>query len=538
MNKDFFKMLQVKFNNINEKVDFKNEKNFKILTTTAILASVAYFFFDILYFILKAKYLVYYQTCGILLFLFMLYILIKYPNSSKCYYFVQHVAFFDVITRPFVNVFFLGLSSGLQYFMLCTLSFPFFLPNRKRIYRFFLYAISTIAYIAVQIIYKKAVPFYAINIKILDLVKYLCIASTFSIIVLTSYFYIEAVKKAEDIILKKNESIANALNNLKETEKQLIMSEKMAALGQLISGIAHEINNPLGAIKASIDNITEYMQNTLEEKLPQIFKILNEDELILFFQLLKKSMENQLIISSKEKRAYKKSIASLLDEVGIENSSSIADEFADMGIYEVIEQYYPLLKNKNSTFIIQTCYEISGIIRNSRNISISVERASKIIFALKCYSYMDNCGQQIESDIIEGIETVLALYNHNIKQGIEVVRNYTEIPKIKCYPDELNQVWTNIISNALQAMEYNGVIEINVFEDKKEVVVSIVNSGPGIPEEIRKVIFEPFFTTKHQGEGTGLGLDIVKKIVIKHNGTIDVESISGKTAFIVRIPIQ
>jgi signal transduction histidine kinase len=151
---------------------------------------------------------------------------------------------------------------------------------------------------------------------------------------------------------------------------------------------------------------------------------------------------------------------------------------------------------------------------------------------------MDNCGQQIESDIIEGIETVLALYNHNIKQGIEVVRNYTEIPKIKCYPDELNQVWTNIISNALQAMEYNGVIEINVFEDKKEVVVSIVNSGPGIPEEIRKVIFEPFFTTKHQGEGTGLGLDIVKKIVIKHNGTIDVESISGKTAFIVRIPIQ
>jgi signal transduction histidine kinase len=345
---------------------------------------------------------------------------------------------------------------------------------------------------------------------------------------------IEKNKKLEQM----NEMLELQKKELIEAQNQLIQSEKMAVLGQLISGVAHEINTPLGAIKASINNITEYLQNTLEQKIPELFKNLNEDELELFFKLLKKSMENQLIISSKEKRAYKKSMALLLDEIGLENSRSIADSFTDMGIYNGIEPYFPLLKNKNSTLIIQTCYEISGIIRNSENIKIAVERASKIIFALKSYSYKDNSGEKVDASIIEGIETVLALYNHHIKQGTEIVRNYAEIPKIKCYPDELNQVWTNIISNALQAMEYKGTIEIDVYRDSENLIVKITDSGPGIPDEIKSKIFEPFFTTKPQGEGTGLGLDIINKIIMKHNGYIYVESVPGRTSFIVKLPIK
>jgi two-component system NtrC family sensor kinase len=355
----------------------------------------------------------------------------------------------------------------------------------------------------------------------------------------SAYEILQSREKAIEKNIKleqMNEILELQKKELLQAQSQMIQSEKMAALGQLISGIAHEINTPLGAVKASINNITEYMKNTLEEKLPEIFKILNEDELVLFFQLLKKSMENQLIISSKEKRAYKKSIVLLLDEIGLEDSYSIADTFVDMGIYE-IEPYFPLLKNKNSILIIQTCYEISGIMRNSENIKISVEHASKIIFTLKSYSHMDNSGKQIESDIIEGIETVLALYHHNIKKGTEIIRNYGEIPKIKCYPDELNQVWTNIISNALQAVENKGTIEIDVYSDGEKIVTKITDSGPGIPDEIKSRIFDPFFTTKPQGEGTGLGLDIIKKIIMKHNGDICMESVPGRTSFIVMIPI-
>ncbi|MGC1246890.1 MAG: ATP-binding protein, partial [Spirulinaceae cyanobacterium] len=129
------------------------------------------------------------------------------------------------------------------------------------------------------------------------------------------------------------------------------------------------------------------------------------------------------------------------------------------------------------------------------------------------------------------------LYHNQLKQGVKVQRNYTEIPSILCYPDELNQVWTNLIHNALQAMNNQGDLIIDVVEEKNQAKVSFTDTGKGIPEEIKSRIFKPFFTTKPPGEGSGLGLDIVSKIVDKHQGQITFESQPGCTTFTVCLPV-
>jgi len=181
-------------------------------------------------------------------------------------------------------------------------------------------------------------------------------------------------------------------------------------------------------------------------------------------------------------------------------------------------------------------YKISGLQKSAHNIMIATERASKVVFALKSYARYDQSGSMVQAGIIEGIETVLTLYHNQIKHSIEVFRHYTEIPAIWCYPDELNQVWTNLIHNALQAMDYHGKLEIEVCDENPLIRVSITDSGSGIPESIRDKIFLPFFTTKSQGEGSGLGLDIVKRIIDKHNGQIRFETQPGRTAFHVFLP--
>jgi signal transduction histidine kinase len=143
----------------------------------------------------------------------------------------------------------------------------------------------------------------------------------------------------------------------------------------------------------------------------------------------------------------------------------------------------------------------------------------------------------IEANIIDGLDVVLTLYHNQIKHGVEVVKKYQDVPAVRCAPDELNQVWTNLIHNALQAMKNQGQLEIAIFQQNSQVVTQITDSGPGIPDEIKGRIFEPFFTTKAAGEGSGLGLDICRRIIDNHQGKIEVESRPGKTTFSVWLPV-
>lgn len=174
---------------------------------------------------------------------------------------------------------------------------------------------------------------------------------------------------------------------------------------------------------------------------------------------------------------------------------------------------------------------------NTNTIRIAVDRVSKILYALKNFSHFDTESEKIPTSITENIETVLTIYQNQLKKGIQVTKNYGNIPKILCYPDDLIHVWTNLIYNSLQAMDFRGEITIQTYVKGEHAVVEITDTGSGIPTEILDKIFQPFFTTKLPGEGSGLGLDIVKKIVEKHEGKIEVESVPGKTTFRILLPL-
>jgi two-component system, NtrC family, sensor kinase len=335
-------------------------------------------------------------------------------------------------------------------------------------------------------------------------------------------------------LAQTNQELAMTLDRLQATQDELIQSEKMAALGQLIAGIAHEVNTPLGAIRSSVSNISKYLQEIFEE-LPKFLKELSPQEFELIIDLVLYSINSKLTISVKESRKLKRALTHQLESFEVPESDTFADTLADMKVYEGIEPFIPLLTRSDSQKILELAYNLSGLQRGSQTIETATERASKVVFALKNYARYDQNNEVMKASIAEGVDTVLTLYQNYIKQGVEVIQNYTDIPPIYCYADELNQVWTNLIHNAIQAMDNKGTLTIDITQNGAFVKVSITDSGQGIPEEIRSRIFEPFFTTKPPGEGSGLGLDIVQKIVKKHQGDIEVESVPGKTTFTVSL---
>lgn len=344
-------------------------------------------------------------------------------------------------------------------------------------------------------------------------------------------------QQAESALRLKNQELANTLQELKLTQQELIQSEKMAALGQLIAGIAHEVNTPLGAIRSSVGNIADFLAKNLSH-LPEFFQQLSPERYSDFLALLEKATQQITPLSSKEKRQFRRVLVRQLELRDIARADTIADTLVDLGVYGEIESLLPLLHDPDSLKILNTLYQLASLQRSTATIMTATDRAAKVVYALRNYARYDQSGEKVQANLIEGIETVLTLYHNQMKQGVEVIRNYdTGLTPMLCYPDELNQVWTNLIHNAVQAMEMRGTLRIDVKEQDGSVRVSITDTGQGIPPKIIPRIFEPFFTTKPPGEGSGLGLNIVKKIVEKHQGKIDVESRPGKTTFTVSLPI-
>jgi two-component system, NtrC family, sensor kinase len=346
-----------------------------------------------------------------------------------------------------------------------------------------------------------------------------------------------SIRILQKSLQEKNQNLQNTLEELKATQTQLIQSEKMAALGHLIAGIAHEINTPLGAIRSSINNIQDFFQHELERS-PQFFQNLSSLEKKQIITLLKQANSQQNTLSTREKRQIKKNLITQLNQEAIADIDNIADVIVDLGLSESLSIIIPLLKTDVGNEIFNQIYYFFSLQKSANTIEIATNKAAKIVFALKTHARHDSTETKSYADLIQGIETVLTLYQNQIKYGVEIIKNYQPLPQILCYPDELNQVWTNLIHNALQAMNYQGELIIDTSCNQAEIEIKITDNGKGISEDILPKIFQPFFTTKPPGEGSGLGLDIVKKIIDKHQATITVSSIPGQTSFTVSLPIN
>lgn len=340
----------------------------------------------------------------------------------------------------------------------------------------------------------------------------------------------------EQRVLERTQELTQALERLKAAQENVIQAEKMAALGQLVAGIAHEINTPMGAIRASIGSLITASERSLQQ-LPPLFRTLSDEQLSNFHQLLEATRQNRELLVSREERQARRRLAAELSEQGLPEAESLAMTLVTMGITADITPFLPLLQDPARDAMLNAVQSLVIQKNSGDRIQLAVEKASKIIFALKSYVHQGNASEMTYANLSDSLDLVLTIYHNSLKHGVDVTKSYEAVPEVLCYPDELSQVWTNLVHNAIQAMNHQGTLALRLFRQGKSAVVQFTDSGCGISPEIQTKIFDPFFTTKAVGEGSGMGLSIVRQIVDRHQGTITLDSQPGQTTFSVYLPI-
>jgi len=329
-------------------------------------------------------------------------------------------------------------------------------------------------------------------------------------------------------------------DRIREATRMEQQRDRLAGLGKLSAGLAHELNNPASAATRAASQLRGVLQrirdasqelgrrNLSAEQKQEIAKI--EDEVALSNE----PPPDALTISDLEDR-----LDSLLRSHGQDDLWQLASDLAHKNVKpEVLEHVFAILDAPTARAALVRIAAWIEILDLLHEIESATTRISDLVRAIKEYTYMDQAPLQ-NVDIVKGLETTLTILNHKLKRGVVVKRDYQRVPfLVNSFGSELNQVWTNIIDNAIDAMSGQGELRVRTYRDDNCVVVEIGDNGPGIPPEVVPHIFEPFFTTKAVGQGTGLGLDTVQRIVKKHGGNIQVNSKPGDTRFQVWLPLS
>lgn len=348
-------------------------------------------------------------------------------------------------------------------------------------------------------------------------------------------------------LLSKSSSATMAIlqtvtSRLRNTEIMMKQNEKMAALGTLSAGLAHELNNPAAAARRSATQLRDTLSrwqaladeiNGLHPTADQI-KALHDWHAEMVTRAASPTILDPLTRSDREEE-----MQTWLQARSVDRAWEIAPTLVGFGwdtsALAKVEEKFPRPQVGVVTCWLAAGYSVYALLDE---VGTSAERISEIVKAVKSYSYLDQAPVQ-QVDVHEGLENTLVILRHKLKQGIEVKREYaSDLPRIEAYGSELNQVWTNIIDNAIDAMNGKGELTLRTSLVDDQVMVEIGDNGPGIPPEIQPRIFEPFFTTKPPGVGTGLGLHLVYNIIQKHHGKIQVKSQPGSTWFQITLPVK
>lgn len=333
------------------------------------------------------------------------------------------------------------------------------------------------------------------------------------------------------------EGLYRTARTIESTARQ---RESLVTLGTLAAGLAHEINNPAAAATRAVDALegacltllSSLRRLALDEISSQQFKAL--DSLRLEIEPQVTSLD-PLAMADREE-----ALASWLNHHGVEHDWVIAPPLAAAGVgLDWCERAATVLEGtalEPGLEWVASTFSAASLLAELKE---STRRVSEVVAAVRSYSQMDR-GSMQHLDVTDGLESTLVMLAHKLRQGVKVVRDYgADVPRIEAFAGELNQVWTNLIDNAVDAMDGAGTLRVTTRADGDFVAVEVADTGAGMPPLVAARAFEAFYTTKDVGKGTGLGLDIARRIVVdRHGGTISIESQPGETVLLVRIPVR
>ena len=331
-------------------------------------------------------------------------------------------------------------------------------------------------------------------------------------------------------------------DRIREVSRADQQRDKLMALGKLSAGLAHELNNPASAARRAAEGLRQCTRDLRKANLK-----LDETALSAEQRAFLAEFEDQVIekltsapaLDSLVQSDREDEMTHWLEQHGIPNVSKFTAALVEANVErEALERLIGQFSVQVLHDVMMRIVSAIGAEKLTREIEATTGRISELVRAVKEYSYMDQLPEQ-EIDIHQGIESTLTMLKFRLKKGVNVTREYDKtLPRLCAHGSELNQVWTNLIDNAIDAMSGKGELRIRTSRELDSLLVEIIDNGVGIPENVKVHIFEPFFTTKGVGEGTGLGLDTVYRIVRSHHGQITFDSKPGETCFQVRLPLQ
>ena len=351
-----------------------------------------------------------------------------------------------------------------------------------------------------------------------------------------SSLFPDLVQKMPELTQRLVGLMSDRIREITRLEQQ---RDRLASLGKLSAGLAHELNNPASAARRAASQLRDVLKKIRDANYE-----LGSRDLTVAQQAEIEKLETAFVQSNEVPRDalatsdLEEQIDSLLRSRGQNDLWQMAADLARKNVKpEALESLFSILDPDTARAALVRIAASVEVATLLNEIESGTSRISDLVRAIKEYTYMDQTPLQ-NVDIVKSLETTLTILNHKLKHGVVVERDYQKIPLlVNSFGSELNQVWTNIIDNAIDAMHGEGKLRVRTYREDNCVVVEIADNGPGISHEIQPHIFEPFFTTKGVGEGTGLGLDTVQRIVKKHRGSIQVSSKPGDTRFQVRLPL-
>jgi len=355
---------------------------------------------------------------------------------------------------------------------------------------------------------------------------------------LSAQYFPEMVERFPDLAQRLVGIMSDRIRELARADLQ---REKLISLGKLSAGLAHELNNPASAVRRSAENLRDAVRRLRDANLRLEGRPLSGDQRALLARFEQECLAGGpgRPADALEQSDREQAIGEWLEATQAEDAWTVAAGLAEAGLDAGrIRELGAAFPSDALADVLRRLSASLVVGRLVDEIESASSRISDLVKAIKEYSYMDQ-GPIQEIDIHQGIDSTLLMMKHRLKHGVKVVREYdATMPKICARASELNQVWTNLIDNAIDAMEGKGELRIRTVKEPDCALIEIIDNGSGIAPEIRGRIFDPFFTTKQVGDGSGLGLDVVHRIVRSHHGDVRFESKPGETRFQVRLPFQ